>query len=110
MRTHRMLLKAWVRSMLMADRRRGQFSPDRIRASIGPIPTSRPFAGTSRRRSMYRTGSTVNRSAPPLFLLLVLSLAGAAHAQVKPKRTQLAGEVVQSTMWVGNSFFYDNNS
>ena len=45
---------------------------------------------------------------------IVLALSAAlivcsAQAQVKPKRTDI-GEPVQSTMWVGNSFFYFNNS
>ncbi len=45
---------------------------------------------------------------------IVLALSAAlivcgAQAQVKPKRTDI-GEPVQSTMWVGNSFFYYNNS
>ena len=45
---------------------------------------------------------------------IVLTLSAAlivsvAYAQVKPKRTNI-GEPVQSTMWVGNSFFYYNNS
>ena len=34
---------------------------------------------------------------------------GSALAQTKPSRTDI-GEPVQSTMWVGNSFFYYNNS
>jgi len=45
-------------------------------------------------------------------IVLTLSavlIVSAAHAQVKPKRTDI-GEPVQSTMWVGNSFFYYNNS
>jgi hypothetical protein len=45
-----------------------------------------------------------------LLALIAVSLSLAAHAQLKPKRTQLTGEAVQSVMWVGNSFFYYNNS
>jgi hypothetical protein len=42
--------------------------------------------------------------------LFLISLSNAVCAQVKPKRTDMGSEPVQSTMWVGNSFFYYNNS
>lgn len=58
---------------------------------------------------MSRSGSVIKRGAAVLALIGV-SLSLAVHAQVKPKRTQLTGEAVQSLMWVGNSFFYYNNS
>jgi hypothetical protein len=54
--------------------------------------------------------SIVKQSAPLLSLLLALCISVPAHAQTKPKRTQLSGEAVQSILWVGNSFFYFNNS
>jgi len=44
----------------------------------------------------------------PFFLALILS--GAVSAQVQPKRTQLDGAPPKSILWVGNSFFYYNNS
>ena len=37
-------------------------------------------------------------------------LCGGAFAQTKPKRTQLDGAPPGSILWVGNSFFYYNNS
>ncbi len=36
--------------------------------------------------------------------------SAAAGAQTKPSRTEVGGEPPQSLMWVGNSFFYYNNS
>ncbi|MDH5264568.1 MAG: hypothetical protein OEX21_07455 [Betaproteobacteria bacterium] len=45
--------------------------------------------------------------------ICALSLAlfpAAAGAQTKPSRTEVGGEPPQSLMWVGNSFFYYNNS
>jgi hypothetical protein len=44
-----------------------------------------------------------------LLALLAAAVAGSALAQTKPTRTDIGGPV-QSTMWVGNSFFYYNNS
>ena len=41
---------------------------------------------------------------------LLLSLSLAAVAQTKPKRTDSGAEPPQSILWVGNSFFYYNNS
>ena len=43
-------------------------------------------------------------------LFLLISLSGNLLAQTKPKRTQLDGEPPKSILWVGNSFFYYNNS
>jgi hypothetical protein len=43
-------------------------------------------------------------------LLLLLSLSTDLFAQTKPKRTRLDGEPPKSILWVGNSFFYYNNS
>lgn len=43
-------------------------------------------------------------------LLLLFSLSGNPYAQTKPKRTAFDGEPPKSILWVGNSFFYYNNS
>ena len=51
-----------------------------------------------------------NLAALFLSFLLALVLSGTASAQTKPKRTQLDGVPPQSILWVGNSFFYYNNS
>ena len=45
-----------------------------------------------------------------LSLLLMATLSGDLFAQTKPKRTQLDGSPPGSILWVGNSFFYYNNS
>lgn len=44
-----------------------------------------------------------------VLLILSLALAGAAQSQTRPKRVELGGEA-RSFLWVGNSFFYYNNS
>jgi hypothetical protein len=44
-----------------------------------------------------------------LIVGLVLALIAPAHAQTKPKRAELAG-APESVLWIGNSFFYYNNS
>ena len=54
------------------------------------------------------SANLINRSA--VVTLLLLALHGVASAQVKPKRTDVGAEPVRSTLWVGNSFFYYNNS
>lgn len=45
-----------------------------------------------------------------LSLLLLVSLSGDLLAQTKPKRTDAGAEAPRSILWVGNSFFYYNNS
>lgn len=45
-----------------------------------------------------------------LSLLLLLALAQTAQAQTRLKRTDLGAEPVEAALWVGNSFFYYNNS
>ena len=45
-----------------------------------------------------------------LTAFLLAALSTAALAQTKPKRAEIGGEPPQSIMWVGNSFFYYNNS
>ena len=45
-----------------------------------------------------------------LLMALFAGFAGNSGAQVKPQRTTVGGEPPQSILWVGNSFFYYNNS
>jgi hypothetical protein len=45
-----------------------------------------------------------------LVLLLVLCVSAALPAQTRPTRTTLGGDPPSSILWVGNSFFYYNNS
>ncbi len=49
-------------------------------------------------------------SAVLFSLLLLVTSSGDLLAQTKPKRTDLGGEPPKSILWVGNSFFYYNNS
>jgi hypothetical protein len=49
-------------------------------------------------------------AAAVLSFVVLAALAGDLFAQTKPKRTQLDGAPPTSIMWVGNSFFYYNNS
>ncbi len=51
----------------------------------------------------------VRRATTAALLLVLLSLQQTLHAQTKPKRSDL-GQSPQSVLWVGNSFFYYNNS
>jgi hypothetical protein len=44
------------------------------------------------------------------FLVAAFVMSGSTLAQTKPKLTALAGGPVESALWVGNSFFYYNNS
>jgi hypothetical protein len=50
------------------------------------------------------------RAAGLLGLAALLAFSSAAPAQTRPARTEIAGEPVASILWVGNSFFYYNNS
>ena len=43
-------------------------------------------------------------------LIFLVALSGDLLAQTKPKRTGISGEPPRSILWVGNSFFYYNNS
>jgi hypothetical protein len=43
-------------------------------------------------------------------LIILVSLSSTLLAQTKPKRTEIGGEPPKSILWVGNSFFYYNNS
>jgi len=49
-------------------------------------------------------------SATLFSLLFIVLLSGDLLAQTKPKRTDIGGEAPTSVLWVGNSFFYYNNS
>ncbi len=59
---------------------------------------------------MFRgsNGSKITHAFVSIFLLAALS--GDLLAQTKPKRTEVGGGAPQSIMWVGNSFFYYNDS
>lgn len=59
---------------------------------------------------MIASSSVLKKAAAVLSLFFLISLSGVAPAQTKPKRTNLGGEPVESVLWVGNSFFYYNNS
>ena len=50
------------------------------------------------------------RRVPLVALVFLLSLSGSLLAQTKPKRTDIGGGPPKSILWVGNSFFYYNNS
>jgi hypothetical protein len=54
--------------------------------------------------------SAYRYAAALLALLFLVSLSHLAQAQTKPARTALDGEPAESVLWVGNSFFYYNNS
>ena len=43
-------------------------------------------------------------------LILVACISAVASAQTKPKRTDVGGDTPIAILWVGNSFFYYNNS
>ena len=45
-----------------------------------------------------------------LVLITVSCLSATTYAQTKPKRTDVGGATPNSILWVGNSFFYYNNS
>jgi hypothetical protein len=70
-----------------------------------------PFAVShERKRFVFAKSSTIKNAASLLTVVLSLALSGATLAQTKPKRTDVSGEPPQTIMWVGNSFFYYNNS
>ena len=50
------------------------------------------------------------KAAALLSLFFLISLSDVVLAQTKPKRTDVGGEPPRSILWVGNSFFYYNNS
>jgi hypothetical protein len=51
----------------------------------------------------------IHQSATLLGLLFLITLSGSVAAQTRPARTDV-GAPVTSMLWVGNSFFYYNNS
>jgi len=59
---------------------------------------------------MFRNFRDRRIAASLLSLLLLAALSTDLFAQTKPRRTELGGEPPRSIMWVGNSFFYYNNS
>lgn len=59
---------------------------------------------------MLANSSVYKKAAAVLSLIFLISLSAVAQAQTKPKRTDLGAEPVESVLWVGNSFFYYNNS
>jgi len=54
--------------------------------------------------------SFIRKLAASLGLLLLVSMSAGADAQTKPARSDPGAEPVRSLLWVGNSFFYYNNS
>ena len=54
--------------------------------------------------------SFIRKLASALGLLLLVAMSAGAGAQTKPSRTDAGAEPVRSLLWVGNSFFYYNNS
>jgi hypothetical protein len=59
---------------------------------------------------VFADSPAVRKTFAALSLLVLVSLCSAVQAQTKPRRTELGGEPVESVLWVGNSFFYYNNS
>ena len=52
----------------------------------------------------------VRQLAAALSLLVFVSIPAGALAQTKPTRTDAGPDAVRSLLWIGNSFFYYNNS
>jgi hypothetical protein len=52
----------------------------------------------------------LRQAATLLSLLFLIALPAETLAQTKPKRIDIGDEPVESVLWVGNSFFYYNNS
>jgi hypothetical protein len=59
---------------------------------------------------MSALSPVLKKTAALVSLLFVLSLSNSVLAQTKPKRIEIGGGIPQSLLWVGNSFFYYNNS
>ena len=59
---------------------------------------------------MIANSSVFKKAATVLSLLFLILPSNAVLAQTKPKITEVGGEPVESVLWVGNSFFYYNNS
>jgi hypothetical protein len=74
----------------------------------GPQPTTHT---AERSGAVSHAMSAVRKLAVFAAFLSVLALSGAAFTQTKPARTDVGGDApVNSILWVGNSFFYYNNS
>ncbi|MDP2241345.1 MAG: hypothetical protein Q8K18_14445 [Burkholderiales bacterium] len=58
---------------------------------------------------MMRTPLIVRCATAAVFMMALFAPQQALHAQTKPKRSDL-GQAPESVLWVGNSFFYYNNS
>jgi len=58
---------------------------------------------------MMHIARIIRRTVTVLLVLGLFAPLQALHAQTKPKRTDL-GQAPESVLWVGNSFFYYNNS
>ena len=54
--------------------------------------------------------NVARRLAVLLFLPALLAISAPAAAQTKPARGDVGGDAGSSILWVGNSFFYYNNS
>src|SRR6185503_8633055 len=63
-----------------------------------------------RREFMFVTFRNGRMTAALISLLVLVSLPGDVLAQTKPRRAALDGAPPASILWVGNSFFYYNNS
>jgi hypothetical protein len=59
---------------------------------------------------MNKFYSAFAKATALLAFAILLSFPGIAVAQTKPMRAALEGGSPQATLWVGNSFFYYNNS
>ena len=59
---------------------------------------------------MLAMTSVLKKLAAVSSLFFLISLSNAGLAQTKPTRTDVGAEPVQAVLWVGNSFFYYNNS
>jgi hypothetical protein len=57
-----------------------------------------------------RNESTIRRLAALLGLFALFALSGAVSGQARPVRTDVGGDSASVFLWVGNSFFYYNNS
>ena len=53
---------------------------------------------------------SIRKAAAFVCLLVLTSLSTQLAAQTRPTRTDAGPEPIRSILWVGNSFFYYNNS
>jgi len=56
------------------------------------------------------TLNSIRQLAALLLVWLLVSISPDLSAQTKPVRTDVGGDAARSLLWVGNSFFYYNNS